>query len=456
MLITTARLSAIIVCCFGRLSTKYSTHQTVFNRVYRPSYNRTRFPAPITSRWNQSHINTMTAATEAGWGKLGTPAEELRLEFTLPTGQSFRWRETSPGIFLGVLGQRAVLLRQLQDDVAYKVLSRGSGAHPGDDFDAIADYFNLSVSLATLSKEWCAADEHYAKLSTALPGARMLRQDPVECLFSFICSQNNHISRIHGMVNRLCELYGEQLPLKRDALSEEEAGLVDVSQPLYAFPTLEQLARATEEELRDAGFGYRARYIVGAVQQLNEMPEGGKAWLLSLRNVPFDQACEALCTLPGVGPKVAACAALFSLDKHSSIPVDVHMWQVAIRRYTPHLRNKTLTPKLHAEVQAAFVKVFGPYAGWAHNSLFIAELGSMKSKIAAARGKHTDSDSEFESETESEDQGLAVDETAPVTPPLVAKTAAVDVDDGRPEKRRRMPARRAKQYAKVSDGEVSA
>ena len=39
----------------------------------------------------------------------------------------------------------------------------------------------------------------------------MLRQDPVECLFQFICSSNNHISRIHGMVSRLCTAYGSPL-----------------------------------------------------------------------------------------------------------------------------------------------------------------------------------------------------------------------------------------------------
>jgi N-glycosylase/DNA lyase len=37
---------------------------------------------------------------------------------------------------------------------------------------------------------------------------------------------------------------------------------------------------------------------------------------------------EALCTLPGVGPKVAACIALFSLDQNHAIPVDTHVWKV--------------------------------------------------------------------------------------------------------------------------------
>ncbi len=39
----------------------------------------------------------------------------------------------------------------------------------------------------------------------------MLRQDPEECLFQFICSSNNHIKRIHGMVERLCREYGTPL-----------------------------------------------------------------------------------------------------------------------------------------------------------------------------------------------------------------------------------------------------
>lgn len=44
-----------------------------------------------------------------------------------------------------------------------------------------------------------------------LQGCRMMRQDPVECLFQFICSSNNHISRIHGMVNHMCVAYGTKL-----------------------------------------------------------------------------------------------------------------------------------------------------------------------------------------------------------------------------------------------------
>ena len=59
-------------------------------------------------------------------------------------------------------------------------------------------------------------------------GARVLRQDPVECLFQFVCSSNNHISRIHGMVERLCRAYGTPLPVMDKAAA---ADLPEVSGP---------------------------------------------------------------------------------------------------------------------------------------------------------------------------------------------------------------------------------
>jgi hypothetical protein len=63
--------------------------------------------------------------------------------------------------------------------------------------------------------------------------------------------------------------------------------------------------------------------------------------------------------------------------------VDTHVWTLACKYYTPHLRGKSLTKKVHLEVQAAFVQRFGAYAGWAHNSLFIGQLASTRDKVPA-------------------------------------------------------------------------
>uniref|UniRef100_A0A453DZI1 DNA-(apurinic or apyrimidinic site) lyase n=1 Tax=Aegilops tauschii subsp. strangulata TaxID=200361 RepID=A0A453DZI1_AEGTS len=138
-------------------------------------------------------------------------------------------------------------------------------------------------------------------------------QDPVECLFQFLCSSNNNIARIEKMVWTLAG-YGERLG--------EVGGFV-----FHRFPTVERLARVSEQELREAGFGYRAKYVVGTAKELMAKPGGGAKWLALLRDRELLEVIEGLCTLPGVGPKVAACIALFSLDKNQAIPVDTHVWK---------------------------------------------------------------------------------------------------------------------------------
>ena len=80
----------------------------------------------------------------------------------------------------------------------------------------------------------------------------------------------------------------------------------------------------------------RAKYIIGTVSALQSKPGGGEEWLASLRNMDLQEVIDALSTLPGVGPKVAACIALFSLDQHHAIPVDTHVWQVCFLCFTFH------------------------------------------------------------------------------------------------------------------------
>lgn len=81
----------------------------------------------------------------------------------------------------------------------------------------------------------------------------------------------------------------------------------------------------------------RAKYITGTVDVLQSKPDGGAQWLLSLRKLDLQEAIDALCTLPGVGPKVAACIALFSLDQHHAIPVDTHVWKVHFMNIASYL-----------------------------------------------------------------------------------------------------------------------
>ncbi|XP_034028605.1 N-glycosylase/DNA lyase [Thalassophryne amazonica] len=337
------------------------------------------------------------------WKSLTCGRSELRLDLTLDCGQTFRWRETAEGHWTGVIGGRVWTLTQTDDMLWYYVYK--NHASFGEESDRkrragislqeyskskrlkvalkekeeasvtvclnqeedveetmLRDYFQLDVNLEDLHRNFGAADPHFRKLADIFSGVRMLRQDPTECLFSFICTSNNHISRIQGMVERLCQSLGTQL-CQLDQSS------------YYDFPSLSALAdNGIEARLRDLGFGYRARFLQRSAQQI--LDTHGLDWLEGLRSVPYPQARNALRTLPGVGSKVADCVCLMSLDKAEAVPVDTHVWQIAKRDYKFAAGNgqKSITEKLHTDIGDFFRRLWGPYAGWAQSVLFCADL----------------------------------------------------------------------------------
>ncbi|XP_014674304.1 PREDICTED: N-glycosylase/DNA lyase-like isoform X1 [Priapulus caudatus] len=237
-------------------------------------------------------------------------------------------------------------------------------ARRGDDDGSeniLRDYFQLDIDVERLYERWSDADENFARVAPRFIGVRMLRQDPVENLFSFICSSNNNIARIAGMVERMCTRYGEPLPVVGGAT-------------YHAFPGVAALAAdGVEGELRALGFGYRAKYVAASARWI--AANGGEAWLRGLRGVPYARAHAELTKLTGVGAKVADCVCLMSLDKTGAIPVDTHVWQIASRDYMPHLKKvKSVNDKVYKEIGEFFRDLFGPYAGWAHSVLFSADL----------------------------------------------------------------------------------
>ncbi|KAL5559656.1 hypothetical protein UlMin_035867 [Ulmus minor] len=299
------------------------------------------------------------------WVSLDLAQSELSLPLTFPTGQTFRWKQTGPLQYTGVVGSHLVSLKHLSNgNVSYCLHNTTSEAEARL---ALRDFLNVGICLSEIWEVFSASDSRFKELASHLGGARVLRQDPLECLIQFLCSSNNNILRITKMVNFVSSL-GNYL------------GSVEGFE-FYEFPSLERFSTVTEEELRQAGFGYRAKYVTGTVKALLSKPGGGAEWLLSLRKLDLEEVIDALCTLPGVGPKVAACIALFSLDQHHAIPVDTHVWQIATRYLIPELAGARLTPKLCSRVAEAFVNKYGKYAGWAQTLLFIAELPSQKAML---------------------------------------------------------------------------
>lgn len=222
----------------------------------------------------------------------------------------------------------------------------------------LQDYFNLSHDLEALYATW-SKDPHFKRQAAQFPGIRLLRQDPVETLFAFICSQNNGIGRITKMVQHLKKAYGKEIGTYKDIA-------------LYSFPHPCRLAEdGVAEALSKAGFGYRAKYIQGSGKMLREM---GVEELMAWRTLPYEEVVENLLRFPGIGPKVADCIALMSLDKLESVPIDTHIWRVASQHYRLiPAASKSMTRTVYREIGGRFRGIFGPLAGWAHLILFAAQ-----------------------------------------------------------------------------------
>ncbi|MEN2500743.1 MAG: 8-oxoguanine glycosylase ogg1 [Marteilia pararefringens] len=180
---------------------------------------------------------------------------------------------------------------------------------------------------------------------------RLLSQGVFENILSFICSANNNVKRISSMVRFISNRFGRSIA---------EYGGVEYK----AFPSITDLSsvKDLEQILRDNKFGYRAKYVANAVNQLENL--GGNAYLESLKFKSYSECNSELCKISGIGQKVADCICLMSLGKYDAVPIDTHMLNFAINHYSFTPKNKnTLSKCEYREVRSMFQKKWGKYAG---------------------------------------------------------------------------------------------
>ena len=259
---------------------------------------------------------------------------------TLESGQAFRWQFVDGG-WNGVVGSRWVRLRSNEFSI------NAEAAQPVADWRWLAEYLQIDLDLAIVIATF-PDDEPMRAAVNACRGLRLLRQDPWECLASFILSSTKQIVQIRQIVSLLCERFGEPV-----SAAPEYA-------PAFGFPTPDRLARATEVELRACKMGFRAPYLLQSARSVAE----GKINLDRLRKLPVEIARDELLKLPGVGRKIADCVLLFGYGFQAAFPVDVWVIKALQRLYFPRRRAKAKRLRRFSETH------FGPNAGYAQQYLF--------------------------------------------------------------------------------------
>lgn len=258
-------------------------------------------------------------------------ANTFEPESILTSGQLFRFGVLDNGTWWVNSGSDRAEIVKI-DSNHYKILTSNPNFFVNY-FDFLTNYDMILERLGKFEMLRPALD--YGK------GVRLLRQPLLEVIINFIISANNNIPRIRKSVTGLCEKFG----------SKTDWG--------YAFPTIEQLSQATEQDFTQLGCGYRAPYLVDTIKKLKD-----GNMLSSLKNAEStEQARQILLSLKGIGPKVADCILLFGLNRYDVFPVDTWINKV----YTDEFEGKETNRK---KISQWFVDKFGADSGYCQQYLF--------------------------------------------------------------------------------------
>ena len=273
--------------------------------------------------------------------------DNFDLHLALMGGQAFRWQPKGEG-YRGVVGGLLLEVDQHQDSFRIQVCNRANHKELSDEEirQYLERYFRVDENARDIQVALCE-DQVLAPIVRNLGAIRILRQDPWECIVSYICSIDSNIPKIRTNIASICRVFGEKIP----------AG---PGTPEHAFPPMQVIADSSEEGLRSLGLGFRAPYLLKTAQGLLR----GEFDFVDMKTQNIDRVRVDLQSLPGIGPKVAECVLLYSLDRLDAFPID--RW---VRRAVLHLyfEGENVPDK---EIKAWALDRFGSLSGYAQQYLF--------------------------------------------------------------------------------------
>lgn len=273
----------------------------------------------------------------------------FNLDYTLQCGQVFRWQKPDE-LWHGVVAEKAIKIRQKGDVLEFN----------GANADFIREYFRLNDPLPFITSK-ISKDDHIKTAIQTFVGLRLIRQDPWECLISYICSSFNNIPRIKKIIDNLAQKFGNEQTAE--------------DYQFYTFPDPKSLANARLKALMACNLGFRAKMVLETAKMIDKET----IRLADLEKLDYEEAKKQLLKMPGVGDKVAECVLLFSLNKLEAFPVDVWIKKSVLKHYGAYfddsfvrkaLEKKSLTKGEYERIGTFAREYFGEYAGYAQQYLY--------------------------------------------------------------------------------------
>ena len=272
----------------------------------------------------------------------------INVENSINSGQVFLWKKNEK-YWYGVNGQDVLKIDNSGNIKSYQ--------------NNKIDFFRKKDDIEKIIKS-ISKDSVTKKAVKQYLGLRILEQDPFQCLISFITSSNSNIQKIKNSLENISKKFGTKIIFE--------------DQEFFLFPEPKKLAKASINEIKSCGVGYRAQFIKEAAN----MTMLKKIDFEYLKKSNYQDAKKEICLIPGVGNKVADCVLLFSLNKLEAFPLDRWIIRILEKYYSDkfQLETKTITEKQYDIIHEKILNHFGPFAGYAQQFLFKMERENYQKK----------------------------------------------------------------------------
>lgn len=259
--------------------------------------------------------------------------KNIKLRDTLLSGQCFRVYEESDKSFTIILEDRVVNIKETKEFLEID----------SNKFDNLE---NIIIKFLDLDRDYNEANQYLIKKDESLKniiiacdGYKIMDQADFEIIISFIISQNNSVKNIARSIDKLSEFYGEKV-IFRD-------------KEYFLFPKFEVLKDLNEEDFKKFSVGFRAKYIVAALESMKEEENYTK----NINNLSTEEALEKLMKVKGIGMKVASCILMFAYGRLDVFPIDT--W---VKKYYNSNNEK--------EIKKVAYEKYGVYSGLAIQYMF--------------------------------------------------------------------------------------